>query len=495
MGDEQQNPGSGPQQPGQDDLDKRIEDIKRLVVQGTNEAQQRLRRVVDRAGSYWQQANVAPSPRRSSTIEEERIRQLANTWSAGNWQVARELGTYMEVVEWSEDEVWEVAVQTRWETRSMETISQPYTGRGPGSVKPILPAWDYDLPPVTGLKAPESRTRLEGIEEVLSCTACNSTGHLLCATCTGRGWITCPDCKGRTKLRCATCRGRGYVADWADKKKKSFFQARADNLVNSVNEKVSNVFEGFREQGVPIPNPVDTDPANKGRTVPCPDCVNGEIECTCGTGKRVCPDCQGSKTALCVHCGGTGKIVRLRELVCSFDLTTQTQVVGTSAIPESRLQRANGDLVYNAEVTETLYPDAPPEGVPIDVWRAAVQLAQNASLEQDSGGYRSSATGTETRPSLQVLELVRIPYTRVDYRYSEQDYTFYIYDVDGQEKFYADRYPARWDRIERLVRSITNDLTAPVQSTAQANPANDQARGYRVPIEHPPYSITEEENE
>lgn len=496
MGDEwQQNPGAGPEQPGQDNIDKRIEDIKRLVVQGTNEAQQRLRRVVDKAGTYWQQANVAPSPRRSSTIEEERIRQLANMWSAGNWQVARELGTYMEVGSWSEDEVWEVTVQTRWESRAMETVSEPYTGRAPGSIKPILPAWDYELPPVTGLKAPESRTRLEGMQEVLSCTACNSTGHLLCATCTGRGWITCPDCKGRTKLRCNTCRGRGYVADWGDKKKRSFFQSRADNLVNSVNEKVSNVFEGFREQGVPIPNPVDTDPANKGRTVPCPDCVNGEVDCTCGTGKRVCPDCHGSKTALCSHCAGTGKIMRVRELVRSFDLSTQTQVVGTPAIPEARLQRANGDLVYNAEVAETLYADAPPESVPIDVWRAAVELAQNASPAQDNAGYRSSTTRAETRPSLQVLELVRIPYTRVDYRYNEQDYTFYIYDVDGQEKFYADRYPARWDRIERLVRSITTDLMAPAQPTPQADPASDQARGYRVPIERPPYSITEEESE
>ena len=61
MGDEweQDNgsePGSG--QPYQDDLDKRIEEIRRKVIEGTSEAQQRIKRVVDKAGEYWQQTNM-----------------------------------------------------------------------------------------------------------------------------------------------------------------------------------------------------------------------------------------------------------------------------------------------------------------------------------------------------------------------------------------------------------------------------------------------------
>jgi hypothetical protein len=88
------------------------------------------------------------------------------------------------------------------------------------------------------------------------------------------------------------------------------------------------------------------------------------------------------------------------------------------------------------------------------------------------------------------MELVRIPYTKVAYRYADQDYSFYTYDVAGEEKFYADRYPARWDRIERLVRFITADLTTPIQAGSQSSTNGDQVRGYRVPIE--PYSITEE---
>src|SRR5439155_22403663 len=58
------------------------------------------------------------------------------------------------------------------------------------------------------------------------------------------------------------------------------------------------------------------------------------------------------------------------------------------------------------------------------------------------------------------------------------------------EKFYADRYPARWDRIERLVRFISTDLMTPVQGGSQSSTNGDHVRGYRVPIE--PYSITEE---
>ena len=486
----------------QENIDKRIEDIKRMVIQGAGEAQRRFNRVAERAGEYWQQASTVPAPYHSSNTEEERIRQLANVWSSGNWQIARELGNYMDIVAWHENEAWEIGVQTRWETRRIETAAEPYTGTGraPAQMKPVLPIWDYELPLVTGLKAPDTHIRLDGNDEIFACTACNSTGHLLCATCTGRGWIVCPDCKGRTKLRCETCRGRAYIADWGDQKKKPFFQRSTERMTSGFSERISDVFEGIRDQGLPVPNPIDTDPASKGRTVPCPDCVNGEVECTCGTGKRVCTTCHGSKTELCGNCNGTGKIVRHRDLVRHFELNFESRFVGNEELPEDRLQNANGDLVYNAEVSELLYPEAPPESVPIDVWRAAVQAVEKAkqplTTPATPGGVRS-----ESRPSLQVLELVRIPFTRVDYRYNEQPYTFYIYDIEGKEKFYAERYPARWDRIERLVRSITADLTTmPPQSAPPANPTSNQTRGYRVPIEQtpytpPPYTFPEDENE
>lgn len=498
MGDEwEQNPQPGTGTPGQDDIDKRLEEIKRTVVQGANEAQLRIKRVVEKAGGYWQQAQPVTTPHQASSDDEQRIRQLANMWSSENWRIARELGTYMELVSWSNDEVWEVTLQTRWETRAMEMVTEPYKGSPPGKPKPLLPVWDYELPAVTGLKAPTTRTRLDGLDEVVACTSCNGTGRALCSACTGRGWIVCPDCRGRTKKRCSTCRGRGYIADWVQTEKKPFFKKQAENFASSVKENVADVFDGIRQQGVPIPNPVDTDPANKGKTVPCPDCVNGEVDCTCGNGKRVCETCQGAKSTFCTNCGGTGKVVRHREIVRRFELRVQTRTIGSSPIPERNLSTAGGELVYNAEINETLYPEAPPERVPIDVWRAAVALAEgesaNTSADTTSGSNGSTNPSESSRATLQVLELVRIPYTKVDYRYSNQDYTFYAYDGAGQEKFHADRYPARWDRIERLVRAISNDLMTPAQ-TEKAPPANP-ASGYRVPIEVPPYTVTEEDEQ
>ena len=69
-----ETPGGGSGPSNQDDIDKRIEDIKRMVVQGASEAQLRLRKVVDKAGEYWQQAQVAPTapppaPKQAASVE------------------------------------------------------------------------------------------------------------------------------------------------------------------------------------------------------------------------------------------------------------------------------------------------------------------------------------------------------------------------------------------------------------------------------------------
>ena len=485
-----ETPGAGGMPP-QTDLDARLDTIRRTVVKGAGEAQQRLKRVIDRAGGYWQQAQVTPTPQQPTSVEEERIRQLTNTWSNENWRVARDLGTYMELVAFSTDEVWEASVQTRWEVRSMELVTEPYTGRPVGRPQPLLPVWDYELPPVTGLKPPQSQARVDGLDEVISCTACNGTGRVLCSECNGRGWIVCPDCKGRTKKRCNTCRGRGYIADIVPQgEKKPFFQRQAQNVAGAVGGKMNDVLDNIRQSGVPIPNPLDTDPAEKGRTIPCPDCINGEVDCTCGNGKRVCTTCEGAKMSLCNNCGGTGKIVRHREIARRFDLRSQTRVFGESAVPVQQLEKASGELVYNDEVNETLHRDAPPERVPLDIWQATVDMIESEAHLQDR--VNNNNPQVSTRPSLQVVELVRIPYTRVQYRYGNEDYLLFIYDSEGKEKFYADRYPARWDRIERLVKAISTDLATPaaLPDGPPASNANSQPGGsYRVPID---YNITEE---
>ncbi|GCE14114.1 zinc finger-like domain-containing protein [Tengunoibacter tsumagoiensis] len=489
MSDEwEQGPRPGSGQPNFDDMDKRLEDIRRKVTQGASEVQLRLKRAVNKANDYWSQSQTAPVAHEANSVEEQRIRQLANLWSTENWRVARDLGTYMDSISMATDELWEITVQTRWEQRALEITSEPYAGNTPGLPKPIVPIWDYELPPVTGLKAPQTRTGLNR-DEVVACASCNSTGHALCSNCSGRGWIVCPDCKGRTKKRCITCRGRGYVADWTPGEKKPFFRKQAENVASSVGGKVADAFDSIRQQGVPIPNLADSDPAAKGPTVPCPDCVNGEVPCTCGNGKRICAVCQGARMSLCSNCNGTGKVVRHREIVRTFDLHTRTSIVGNSPIPQAQLARAEGDLLYSGEVDETLHAEAPPENVPIDIWRSAVSLVKSESQSQEKPGTDPQAA---PRATLQVLELVRISYTSVRYRYADEEYTFYYYDREGNEKFYAERFPARWDRIERLFKAISNDLVTPASAPSEPPVSNEQARGYRSSEEVPPYSIHEE---
>src|SRR5690242_11799195 len=96
MGDEyQQNPRET-DQPVPGDLEQRIEHIRRIVLQGANEAQQRFKQVVDKASTYLQQNQGQPpqAPQQPSSVEEQHIRQLVNIWSDQNWRVARELGSY-----------------------------------------------------------------------------------------------------------------------------------------------------------------------------------------------------------------------------------------------------------------------------------------------------------------------------------------------------------------------------------------------------------------
>jgi DnaJ-class molecular chaperone with C-terminal Zn finger domain len=513
MGDQWDNDShstEGGDLPNQDEIEKRLDDLRRVVTQGANEAQTRLKRVFNKANDYWQQTQSAPVPRQPGNVEEQRLRQIINAWSNENWRVARDLGTYMDIVALRTDEVWQIALETRWETRTMEVTSEPYNGHAMARPQPLLPVWDYELPPITGLKSPTARTRLDNMDEIVSCTSCNSTGHVFCSGCNGRGWIVCPDCKGRTKKRCPTCRGRGYVADWSTTQKKPFFQRQASNMAASLGNKVSDVVDSIRQQGVPLPNPLDSDPAAKGTTIPCPDCINGEVDCSCVNGKRVCPTCQGAKMSLCPNCGGTGRVVRHRDIVRSFDLRSQSQVIGTSAIPVAQLARADGDLVYSAEINEPLFAEAAPEQVPQDIWQTTVELVNSERQAAQRPNLDPQAT---PRPTLQVVELVRIPYTAINYRYADQDYVLYIYDNEGNEKFYAEHAPARWDRVERLVKAITADLTAPTtsdpeqQETTRQNDqpqtnkrtndrnSNSYSGGYRIPVEVPNYTIIEEEDE
>ncbi len=125
MGEEwEQNPNSASGPPDQDEIDKRFEDIKHKVIKGANEAQMRIKTAFNKASDYWQNTQTPPTPRQPSSVEDQHIRQLADIWSTENWRVARDLGTYMDVISWSTDEVWELTLETRWETRRYGTCDR-----------------------------------------------------------------------------------------------------------------------------------------------------------------------------------------------------------------------------------------------------------------------------------------------------------------------------------------------------------------------------------
>jgi len=456
------------------ELIKSLEDARRIVQDNVAQAGQRFLRVLERAGQIWEESAIPRSQRAPTTQEEAYLRVLMGRWVAQEPLVARDVAEAADLVAWTESAVWDIVVRTRWETRVIEEISEPYKGQRVDSPGPRRSPWSYDLPDVPDFEASAHRQPLADQDELQACLVCNGTGRAPCQECGARGWIVCPQCEGRTRLRCERCMGRGYVADWADRQRerKSFLQQQIDRFGERVGDRVTAAADVLRkEYGVPVPPlPIgrEADPALFGRTVPCPDCLNGEVDCPCGSGKRVCPACRGSKGQPCAACAGTGQVVKHFVLARQFEVETLVSPVGQSSVPESRLSRANGETFYTGEFGGELQASAP-EGVARELWIETLRTAETAR-ERESD---------ERRVSRQAVELRRVPITRIDYRYGGEGYTLFAYGVRGQEQFYAESFPPLWKRFERFVRGVTREFTAPVnpspESKAESGP-------YRVPL-------------
>jgi hypothetical protein len=457
-----------------DELRKSLEDMRRVMQENFAQTGQRLRRVLERAGQIWEESAVPRTHRPPTTQEEAYLRVLINRWVAQEPLVARDVGEAADLLAWTESAVWDIVVRTRWEARTIEERTEPYKGQRMATPAPRRSVWAYELPDVPDLETPVERHPLTDQDELQSCLICNGTGRAPCQECGGKGWIVCPQCAGRTRLRCQRCMGRGYVADWAEQphERKSFWQQQVERFAGQVGDQVTAAADALRKQyGVPIPPlPIgrEADPALYGRTVPCPDCLNGEVDCTCGNGKRVCPACHGSKGQPCATCAGTGQIVRHVVLTRQFEVETLVSPIGgQSSVPEARLARAVGETVYTGELGDELTASAP-EGVARELWTEALRTAA-AAREREDGRRRISR---------QMIELRRVPITRIDYRYGGEGYTLFAFGARGQEHFYAERFPPLWKRIERFVRGISREFTAPVRSPQE----NVETGSYRVPV-------------
>ena len=472
--------------PDGDDLNRRFQDASRIVRDGLNEASGRLRQAFDRLNDLWEESAPYPPTRLTGSREEEYLRGLAKKWTAQDFMVTPDLSERMAIRSWERLDLWEIAAQTRWEARSFEITTEPYTGTQPVPTGRVLPVWDYELAPAPDLRSQVVRERAPEGDELGLCLSCNGTGRASCSNCSGRGWIVCPDCKGRTKLRCPRCKGKSYIADWGQKRaSKGFLQDQADKLTASVADRANEVIDTVR-QYVPIPDQGQPGERPKG-TIPCPDCVEGEIDCTCGNGKRVCAVCQGTKNQACPVCKGSGKVIRHREIVRRFDVRPFSRTVGESPIPERILRRAEGEVVATIETGEALERQKPPVGVPEPVWAAA----------QEVGRVSRKNIAPDERASLQVIELQRIAVVKVIYGYGDEPFAFYAFGPEGKEKFYAEIFPPRWKRLERFVRSIAQEIIPPASTGGQVSDLDRYRRereGGRqhIPVEMPPVMVKEE---
>ena len=304
-----------------------------------------------------------------------------------------------------------------------------------------------------------------------ACLVCNGTGHRDCADCQGKGFTRCPECRGRARVTCKRCRGHGRIADAAAERKaraaKGYFQVQAERLATDAAGKLADFSERLRQDyGMPLPPSAQwapTAPAS-GETVPCPDCVDGTIPCSCKTGKLVCATCKGSGYAPCAACDGSARVIRYREVRRRFD----TRVISRTVMParaeeagwltNAMLRRAAEETVWEGELDEVA--GEAPLGVPAGVWSVARSLARGEQQDGAAGEQASAATVDDLERHVigRRLRLTCIPVTHVEYSFDGRAFDFTSVGPSGSERFWADAFPARWIRVGRFFKAVMRDL-------------------------------------
>ncbi|HLJ80175.1 MAG TPA: hypothetical protein VKT52_01735, partial [Ktedonobacterales bacterium] len=320
------------------------------------------------------------------------------------------------------------------------------------------------------IEAGERRERIAGTEMLGACLRCNGTGHRACKQCDGKGFVQCPVCHGRAKTPCTRCRGRGRIADPTAERRarssKSYFQVQAERLAENAAGRLADISERLRQEyGVPLPPSAQWAPIApaSGETIPCPDCVNGSIPCECGNGKRVCPTCHGTSADTCATCNGTGRVIQYREVIRRFDTRISERTLRAEGDESSRwvsdemLRKSKGEPVWNGPA-DTLDMQAP-ASIPAEVWAAALSFAQGEGRAmQTMGDGASSEDAGERRVTSRRLYVLRMPYTHVEYAVSEQPFSFTAAGATNSERFWAQSFPPRWNRVSRFFKALTRDL-------------------------------------
>lgn len=457
------------------ELERQARETLRAIRESAGDLGTRVRQALQQASDLWDEAGPGAPGQSSATPEAElRARALARRWVERDFLIDPDLPDGMSVHSLRTAAIWRVEVRERGERRTITEATEPYQGQRPPALGPILPPWDYDFPVVPEIESGERRERLPDSEAIGACLTCNGTGHRSCVTCDGKGFVQCPVCHGRSRIPCRRCRGRGVIPDAVAERRarssRGYLQVQAERLAADAGERIADLAERLRQDyGVPLP-PSDHWVPNlsaTGETVPCPECVNGTIACACGNGKRVCETCHGTSAAPCRSCGGSGKVLRHRQLVRRFDTRLSERMLPlddesmAQHLNEEMVRKGTGEQVWDG--TFDSLPSVAPAGIPPAIWASALAFAHDqeraltTATTATSAGDAASDAGERHVISRRMV-LSRIPLTRVEYTFAEHQFSVVAVGRSGSERFWAQSFPPRWSRVGRFLKALTRDL-------------------------------------
>ena len=495
-----------------DELELQAREMVRVFRENMGELGERVRQAAEHAATLWNDAAEAPAaPMPSDPHPHElRARALVRRWVKRDFLVDPDLPTAMTHIALKDADIWRVELRERGETRTLGDSTDPYTGTMPPAPSAILPVWDYMFPTAPEIEAGERREPVAGSAMRAMCERCHGSGHRACAHCEGKGMTTCPHCRGRGSKVCPRCRGRGRIADPAAERQaraaKSYMQVHAERFAQNAVERLADLSERLRQDyGAPLPPSADwaqLAPAS-GKAIACPDCVNGALPCVCNNGKVVCAVCHGTTYEPCAACAGSGFVIRQRQVVRRFDTRIRSRVLAPTDpeaagwVTDQMLQRSTGEQVWEGAETELSGPA--PTGVPERVWNEALNLkrAYDQRLPETPGAADPTPTGAtagERRVISRRLRLVRTPIARIEYGFAGRTYEAVAVGQTGQERFWADTFPPRWNRVSRFFQAVARDIAGESGRRASGGPHPHVGSGrdrshiriVEEPVEPPP---------